>query len=154
MMTVSSLNASTTPLVTATAALRAAVVAAAAPATPRVNTALAVQAEATRGDAHTTFERHMKSNATDNHEKNKKITIFTMDALPFGDEAGARQIGHDARLCISHLEFLTHDRTTFMYLSPLGRGHHQGPWMTIRDELYLELLYPLMKILSTELFFS
>lgn len=56
-MTASWSSASTTPLVTATAALPAAVVVAAALATLRVNTALAAQAEATRGDAHTTFER-------------------------------------------------------------------------------------------------
>ena len=56
-MTASWSSASTTLHVMATAALPAAVVAAAAPATLRVNTALAAQAEATRGDAHTTFER-------------------------------------------------------------------------------------------------
>ena len=75
-----------------------------------------------------------------------------MDGLSFGHEAGARGIGQGARLCISHLKLLTHDRTKFTDLSPLGRGHHQGPWTATRDQMYLELLYPLMKILSTELF--
>ena len=77
-----------------------------------------------------------------------------MDALPFGYEAGVQEFGQGARLCISHFHLLNHDRTTFTYLSPLGRGQHRGPWTTIRDGLYLELLYPLMKILSTEPFFS
>lgn len=120
-MTASWSSASTTPLVTATAALPAAVVAAVALATLRVNTALAAQAEATRGDAHTTFERCIERIWKITKNKN---TISRMDALSFGHEAGVREIGQGARLCISHFKLLTHDRTTFTYLSPLGRRYH------------------------------
>jgi len=57
-MTVSWSSASTTPHVTATAVLPAAVVVAAAPAIPRANTALVARTEASRGGAHTTFEKN------------------------------------------------------------------------------------------------
>jgi len=80
-MTASWSSASTTPPVTATAALPAVVAVAAARATLRVNTVLVAQAEATRGDAHTTFERHMKSKATENHKntKHQEWTAFLLD---------------------------------------------------------------------------
>jgi hypothetical protein len=122
-MTASWLSANTTPHVTATAVLPAAVVVAAAPATRRVNTALVARTEASRGGAHTTFERNMKSNATEN---DKNTTTSRMDTLSFGYAAGVRKFGHGARLCISHLKLLMNDRTTFTYLSPLGRGASPG----------------------------
>jgi hypothetical protein len=150
-MTASWSSANTTPHVTATAVLPAAAVVAAAPATPRVNTALVARTEASRGGAHTTFERrHMKSNATEN---DKNITTSRMDALFFGHQAGVREFGQGARLCISLLKLLTHDRTTFTDLSPLGRGASSGS-MATWNEMYLERLYPLMKKLHNKLLLS
>jgi hypothetical protein len=84
-MTASWSNANTTPRVTATAVLPAAVAVAAAPATPRVNTALVARTEVSRGDARTTFERrHMKNNATENDQKEQTLqrrewTPFSLD---------------------------------------------------------------------------
>ena len=116
-----------------------------------MNTALVARTEASRGGAHTTFERrHMKSNATEN---DKNITTSRMDALFFGHQAGVREFGQGARLCISLLKLLTHDRTTFTDLSPLGRGASSGS-MATWNEMYLERLYPLMKKLHNKLLLS
>lgn len=91
MMTVSWSSASITPLVMATVALPAAVVAAAAPATLRVNTALAAQAEATRGDAHTTFERAMQRKIIKEKKKKSQYqewTPFHLDMRLAGGNLG------------------------------------------------------------------
>jgi hypothetical protein len=119
-------SASTILPAMATAALPVAVVVLAAPGTPRVNTAPAAQAEASREDAHTTFERHTGSN--------KKITKILQHQgwtpQGFGHQAGVRDFLNMVFGCayqVSHFLSLTAERHARIS-HHWDKGQHQGPW--------------------------